>query len=60
LLIDPETLDGVWADTRDYELTDVFSVQSDLATRFAAALETELSPADLGLLASSALSPSPP
>ncbi len=43
-LIDAETDHHLWAETYDRQLTDIFVIQSDVALRIAAALETELSP----------------
>src|SRR5205823_3824133 len=41
-LIDAETDRHLWAETYDRQLTDIFVIQSDVALRIAAALETEL------------------
>jgi TolB-like protein/Tfp pilus assembly protein PilF len=43
-LIDVETDKHLWAETYDRELTDIFSIQTDVALQIAAALEAELSP----------------
>ena len=43
-LIDAETDHHLWAETYDRHLTDIFVIQTDVALRIAAALETELSP----------------
>ena len=43
-LIDVETDKHLWADTYDRQLTDIFSIQTDVALQIAAALKTELSP----------------
>ena len=43
-LIDAETDHHIWAETYDRHLTDIFVIQTDVALRIAAALETELSP----------------
>ena len=43
-LIDAETDHHLWAETYDRQLTDIFVIQTDVALRIAAALETELSP----------------
>src|SRR5437870_1763774 len=43
-LIDAETDHHLWAETYDRQLTDIFVIQTDVAWRIAAALETELSP----------------
>ena len=42
-LIDPETGRHVWAETYDRQLTDIFSIQTDVALHIADALKTELS-----------------
>ncbi len=42
-LIDAETDRHLWAETYDRELTDIFSIQTDVALHIAAALEAELS-----------------
>ncbi len=42
-LIDAESDQHLWADTYDRQLTDVFAIQTDVALRIAAALQTELS-----------------
>jgi TolB-like protein/Flp pilus assembly protein TadD len=43
-LIDVETDKHLWAETYDRKLTDIFSIQTDVALQIAAALEAELSP----------------
>jgi TolB-like protein/Flp pilus assembly protein TadD len=43
-LIDVETDRHLWADTYDRQLTDIFSIQTDVALHIAAALRAELSP----------------
>jgi eukaryotic-like serine/threonine-protein kinase len=43
-LIDAETDQHLWAETYDRDLTDIFSIQTDVALKIAAALEAELSP----------------
>ncbi len=43
-LINPQTNLQIWADQYDRSLTDVFTVQSDIAQRIARALEAELLP----------------
>ena len=43
-LIDVETDKHLWADTYDRQLTDIFSIQTDVALQIAAALKAELSP----------------
>ncbi|MFL5574590.1 MAG: tetratricopeptide repeat protein [Gemmatimonadaceae bacterium] len=45
-LLDVETDRQLWAETYDRRLTDIFSIQTDVALCIAAALETELSPAE--------------
>ena len=47
-LIDANNEGHLWADTYDKEMTQVFSIQSDVAQRIAAALEAKLSPAEKG------------
>jgi serine/threonine-protein kinase len=42
-LVDAGTDQHLWAETYDRELTDVFAIQTDVALRIAAALETQLS-----------------
>ncbi|HEX6806886.1 MAG TPA: tetratricopeptide repeat protein [Gemmatimonadaceae bacterium] len=42
-LIDPETGRHLWADTYDRQLTDIFSIQADVALHIAQALRAELS-----------------
>lgn len=42
-LIDAESDRNVWSETYDRELTDVFAIQSDIATNIAGALEMSLS-----------------
>ena len=43
-LIDVETDKNLWAETYDRQLTDIFSIQTDVALQIAAALKAELSP----------------
>jgi TolB-like protein/Tfp pilus assembly protein PilF len=43
-LIDVETDKHLWAETYDREMTDIFSIQTDVALQIAAALKAELSP----------------
>ena len=43
-LIDAETDRHLWAETYDRDLTDIFTIQTDVALQIAAALEAELSP----------------
>jgi TolB-like protein/Tfp pilus assembly protein PilF len=43
-LIDVETDKHLWAETYDRQMTDIFSIQTDVALQIAAALEAELSP----------------
>ena len=43
-LIDARTNTNVWAETYDRRVEDIFEVQSDIARRVAAALETALAP----------------
>ncbi|HSJ16254.1 MAG TPA: tetratricopeptide repeat protein, partial [Longimicrobiales bacterium] len=43
-LVDVETDQHLWAETYDRDLTDIFSIQTDVALHIAAALEAELSP----------------
>jgi len=43
-LIDVQTDQHLWADTYDRQLTDIFSIQTDVALHIAAALKAELSP----------------
>jgi TolB-like protein/Tfp pilus assembly protein PilF len=42
-LIDVETDQHLWAETYDRQLTDIFSIQTDVALQIAAALKAELS-----------------
>jgi TolB-like protein/Tfp pilus assembly protein PilF len=42
-LIDVETDKHLWAETYDRQLTDIFSIQSDVAVQIAAALKAQLS-----------------
>ena len=42
-LIDAGTDEHIWTETYDRELTDIFAIQTDVALKIAAALETELS-----------------
>jgi serine/threonine protein kinase/tetratricopeptide (TPR) repeat protein len=43
-LIDAASDEHVWAETYDRELTDIFTIQTDVALKIAAALQAELSP----------------
>jgi TolB-like protein/Tfp pilus assembly protein PilF len=43
-LIDVEADKHLWAETYDRQLTDIFSIQTDVALQIAAALKAELSP----------------
>jgi len=43
-LVDAETDRHLWAETYDRQLTDIFSIQTDVALHIAAALQAELSP----------------
>ena len=43
-LIDASNDDHIWADNYDRQLDDIFSIQSEIAQKIAAQLETELSP----------------
>ena len=43
-LIDVATDKNLWAETYDRQLTDIFSIQTDVALQIAAALKAELSP----------------
>jgi TolB-like protein/Tfp pilus assembly protein PilF len=43
-LIDVETDQHLWTETYDRQLTDIFSIQTDVALHIAAALKAELSP----------------
>jgi TolB-like protein/Flp pilus assembly protein TadD len=43
-LIDVETDKNLWAETYDRQLTDIFSIQTDVALQIAVALKAELSP----------------
>ena len=45
-LIDTRNEAQIWAESFDREITDVLSVESELALRIAAALQTKLSPAE--------------
>jgi serine/threonine protein kinase/Flp pilus assembly protein TadD len=47
-LIDAENEGHLWADTYDKELTQIFSIQSDVAQQIAAALRAKLSPSEKG------------
>src|SRR6185369_7483243 len=42
-LVDVETEQHLWAETYDRKMTDIFSIQSDVALQIAAALKAELS-----------------
>ena len=43
-LVDVETDRQLWAETYDRQMTDIFSIQTDVALQIAAALKAELSP----------------
>ncbi|MHB1225187.1 MAG: tetratricopeptide repeat protein [Gemmatimonadaceae bacterium] len=43
-LVDVDTDRHLWAETYDRRITDIFSIQTDVALQIAAALEAELSP----------------
>ncbi len=43
-LLDVETVQHLWAETYDRQLTDIFAIQTDVALHIAAALKAELSP----------------
>ena len=43
-LVDRDTDEHIWAETYDRDLTDIFAIQTDVALKIAAALQTELSP----------------
>jgi TolB-like protein/Tfp pilus assembly protein PilF len=43
-LIDVETDQNLWAETYDRQMTDIFSIQTDVALQIAGALKAELSP----------------
>lgn len=43
-LVNPETDQQLWAEIYDRELTDIFSIQTDVALQIARALQAELSP----------------
>ncbi|MCZ6498468.1 MAG: tetratricopeptide repeat protein, partial [Gammaproteobacteria bacterium] len=45
-LIDPDTGAHLWSGNYDRPFKDIFSIQSEIATRIAMALEAELSPAE--------------
>jgi len=45
-LVDAATNAVLWSEVYDGSLRDVFAIQTDIATRIAAALESELSPAE--------------
>ena len=45
-LVDVETERHLWAETYDRQLTDIFTIQSDVALQIAGALEAELSPGE--------------
>ncbi len=49
-LVDARTDGQVWAESYDRDLTDVFAIQAELATKIAAALNTALSPREQRLL----------
>jgi TolB-like protein/Tfp pilus assembly protein PilF len=49
-LIDAPTETTLWSETYDRDLTDVFSIQADVARRIAQALEAELSSGELARL----------
>jgi TolB-like protein len=46
-LIDPSTGAHIWSEEYDRDLADIFAIQSDIATRIAAALEAEILPSEL-------------
>jgi serine/threonine-protein kinase len=43
-LIDVDTDQRIWAETYDRQVTDIFSIQTEVALQIAAALEAEMSP----------------
>ncbi len=43
-LIDPSTDEHIWAESYDRDLTDVFAIQTEVATEIVAALQANLSP----------------
>ena len=43
-LVDVETDQHLWAETYDRQMTDIFSIQTDVALQIAGALEAELTP----------------
>ncbi len=43
-LVDAETEEHLWAETYDRDLTDIFAIQSDVASQIAAALKATLTP----------------
>jgi adenylate cyclase len=43
-LLDAKTDEHLWAETYDRQLTDIFSIQTDVAMQIVSALRTELSP----------------
>ncbi len=45
-LIDAESDEHIWAETYDQELTQIFSIQKDVAEKIAKALETAISPGE--------------
>jgi eukaryotic-like serine/threonine-protein kinase len=47
-LINAENEQAIWAENYDRDLTDVFAIQTDLATKIAAELRAKLSPAEKG------------
>ena len=49
-LVDPVTGRGLWSETYDRQLTDIFAIQSEVAVSIATTLRTTLSPAEHGRL----------
>jgi TolB-like protein len=45
-LIDPQTGTQLWSENYDRAFSDIFSIQTEIATRVAAALEAELTPTE--------------
>jgi len=43
-LIDPKTNSHLWSENYDREFADIFAIQTDIATRIAEAMQTQLSP----------------
>ncbi|MBI5471642.1 MAG: tetratricopeptide repeat protein [Ignavibacteriae bacterium] len=52
-LIDTETDERLWTGTYDQELTHIFAIQRDVATKIAEALQTRISPVERHRLATS-------